>query len=176
MVISALLQIWLLSSPPTIHMLPLQTYKLLYNTSLQPFLMAVQPNFSNIHNHLVGLIIEVDLIPNLPIAIQPQLLQNFQQLALQSTKTSWAQPVNPNYVSPVKFVIITCKCDSHQVLKNDLLSIQLYNASSSLSNPLQYPPGFAVVPPRPVPNGKAALYEPTGKCDWHFCVIKPDYM
>lgn len=42
--------------------------------------MAAQPNFGNIHNHLVGLTAEVDLIPNLPIAIQPQLLQNVQQL------------------------------------------------------------------------------------------------
>ena len=42
--------------------------------------MAVQPNFGNIHNHFVGLTAEVDLIPNLPTAIQPQLLQNVQQL------------------------------------------------------------------------------------------------
>ena len=42
--------------------------------------MAAQPNFGNIHNHLVGLTAEVDLTPNLPIAIQPQLLQNVQQI------------------------------------------------------------------------------------------------
>lgn len=51
-----------------------------FRTSFQPFPMAAQPNFGNIHNHLVGLTAEVDLTPNLPIAIQPQLLQNVQQL------------------------------------------------------------------------------------------------
>ena len=66
-------------------------------------------------------------------------------------------------MSPVNFVIITCKYDSHQFLRDDLLSIRLYNASSSLDNLLRYPPGFAVVPP--VPKSKVALCELTGECD-----------